>query len=84
MMPLMLASNHYSTCNAMQTRKQSMIESVINVFIGYFVDLLSQLLIFPLFDINIAITDNAMIGLWFTAISIVRSYVVRRCFNKIH
>lgn len=66
----------------MQTKTQSLIESVTNVAIGYFVALLSQLLVFPMFGIHVSIGDNIAIGLWFTAISVVRSYVVRRWFNK--
>jgi len=66
-----------------QSKRASFIESIINVLIGYFVALASQLLIFPLFDINIPLSDNLLIGLWFTVISIVRSYVIRRWFNRL-
>ena len=65
----------------MQTKIQSLIESVINILIGYFVALLSQLIIFSMFDIHIGLSDNLMIGAWFTLISLVRSYAVRRWFN---
>ena len=68
----------------MQTKKQSLIESITNVIIGYSVALASQLAIFPFFDIIIPISDNIMIGAWFTVISIIRSYVVRRCYNRIN
>ena len=66
----------------MQSKKQSLIESLTNIFIGYFVALASQMAIFPLFDIHISVSDNIWIGVWFTVISIIRSYVVRRVFNK--
>ena len=66
----------------MQTKKQSFIESVVNILIGYFTALFSQFLIFPLFDINIPIQDNLLIGLYFTLISLCRSYLVRRFFNN--
>lgn len=65
----------------MQTRLQSLTESVVNVVIGYTVAVISQLLIFPLFDIHIPLHDNLLIGVWFTGISLVRSYVIRRWFN---
>ena len=67
-----------------QSKLHSFIESLINVLIGMGVAFVSQLLIFPLFDINIPILDNIYIALWFTAISIVRSFVIRRLFNYIH
>lgn len=66
----------------MQSKKYSFIESIANVLIGYFVATGSQILIFPMFGIHIPVKDNFLIGLWFTAISIVRSYWVRRLFTK--
>lgn len=68
----------------MQTRWQSFIESCINVSIGYGVALLSQVIVFPLFGIHIPLASNLAIGAIFTAISIARSYAVRRVFNKLH
>ena len=68
----------------MQTRLQSFIESIINVTIGYGVALISQILVFPFFGIHISMESNLLIGAIFTVISIVRSYVVRRIFNRMH
>lgn len=68
----------------MQTRRQSMAETAASVAIGYLVALLSQLAIFPLFGIHLPLADNLAIGLYFTAISIVRGYYVRRLFNWLH
>lgn len=65
-----------------QTKTHSLIESLTNVAIGYVVALLSQIVVFPMFNIYVPLSDNLLIGLWFTAISIFRSYVVRRYFNK--
>ena len=64
-----------------RTRLGSLIESLMNIAIGYGVALASQLVIFPLFDIHIPLSSNLWIGLWFTIISLVRSYVIRRWFN---
>jgi len=66
----------------MQPRIHSLIESFVNVLIGYVVAISSQLLIFPLFNINIPLSDNLLIGVYFTVISLARSYAVRRWFNK--
>jgi len=68
----------------MQTRLQSLIESVANVAIGYCVALLAQFAVFPLYGMEVSLAVNLQIGLWFTAISIARSYCVRRAFNWIH
>jgi hypothetical protein len=64
-----------------QSKLESLAESIINVLIGYGVALASQLLIFPMCGIFISLTTNLWIGAWFTAISLVRSYVIRRWFN---
>lgn len=64
-----------------QTKLESLIETCINTVIGYFVALLSQLLVFPLVGIDVPFSTNLVIGAWFTVISIVRGYVIRRWFN---
>ena len=66
----------------MQSKKQSLIESLTNTAVGYAVAVLSQIAIFPMFGIETTVRQNMTIGLWFTAISIVRSYVLRRLFNR--
>jgi len=66
----------------MQTKKRSIIESISNVLVGFGVAFLSQRLIFPLFGIHISVADNLWITLWFTFISIIRSYTLRRVFNR--
>ena len=65
----------------MQTKLQSLTESITNILIGYFTALISQLLIFPLFGINVTFSDNLLIGAYFTVISLIRSYAVRRWYN---
>ncbi len=67
----------------MQSRKMSFAESCANVAIGYGIALLSQMLIFPLFDIHISTASHAQIGVLFTLVSLARSYVLRRVFNRI-
>lgn len=65
-----------------QRRLHSLFESMTNVFIGYGVAVLSQLIVFPMFEIRLPFTDNLLIGAWFTAISVARSYAVRRWFTR--
>ena len=68
----------------MQTRRQSIIETAVSVTIGYMVALASQIAIFPLFGIHATLSDNLLIGAWFTVISVIRGYAVRRFFNWMH
>jgi hypothetical protein len=67
----------------MQKRKHSLFESITNVTVGYGCALAGQLLVFLLFNIEVKLQDNIYIGLFFTAISIARSYILRRIFTKI-
>ena len=67
-----------------QTPTQSAVESVANVAIGYVVSLAANATILPMFGIAISLSDNLAIGAIYTAISIARSYCVRRAFNKLH
>lgn len=64
-----------------QSRKGSIAESLVNIAVGYAINLGAQGLIFPLFGIYIPLSSNIMIGLIFTVISLVRSYTIRRVFN---
>lgn len=57
-------------------------EAVANVLVGYSIALVSQLLIFSAYGVHLSLGQNAMIGVWFTLISLVRSYVLRRVFNR--
>lgn len=66
----------------MQSKKQSLIESFINVLVGYCVAVASQVMVFPIVGVEASFNQNIKIGLYFTAISLVRSYAVRRWFNK--
>jgi hypothetical protein len=64
-----------------QTRLQSLVESVINVGLGFIVSLIVQLITFPMFGIHLSIGGNLAVISIFTATSVIRSYVVRRYFN---
>ena len=65
-----------------QSKVMSLVESLTNVAVGILVSLASQLVIFKAYDIRIAFADNVMITLWFTVISVVRSYGIRRFFTR--
>ena len=68
-----------------QSKKGALTETIINVTIGYTINIGAQYLIFPLFGIQVSLQDNLMIGACFTVIAIARGYVIRRWFdNRIH
>lgn len=67
----------------MQTKKHSVLESGVNVLVGWGVALASQLVLFPIFSIHTTLRTNLWISLWFTAISLIRSYLLRRVFTRV-
>ncbi len=66
-----------------QSRLMSLVESLANVLVGYGVAVATQMLVFPLFGIAVSITENFLIGSIFTAVSVVRSYALRRTFEAL-
>ena len=65
-----------------QTRIMSAVEAVANVAVGYGVAVATQLAVFPIFGLAVALGDNLAIGGIFTAVSLARSYALRRLFNR--
>ena len=64
-----------------QTRWMSFVESVANVLVGYGVAVLTQMLVFPLFGMRASVSDNLLIGVIFTVVSLARSFTLRRVFE---
>lgn len=67
----------------MQSRCMSLAEAVTNVLLGYGIAVMTQVTVFPLFGLNVSLSENLGIGLVFTVISLVRSYLLRRIFNAV-
>mgnify|MGYP003631072227 FL=1 len=67
-----------------QTKKQSIIEVIANTVVGFIISVGVSVLLFPLMGIPVTFGENIGITLIFTVISLVRSFVMRRIFNKIH
>lgn len=69
----------------MQSRKQSLIEQLLNVGSGFLVSLLLwSYVIVPVWSIEVSTQDNLAITLTFTVVSVARGYMWRRLFNKIN
>lgn len=67
-----------------QSKKGSFIEACANIAIGYTIAVLAQMAIFPLFDVHIEHHEHMLMGLFFTVVSLIRSYSLRRLFNYLH
>ena len=66
-----------------QSKLESLFESVITVGSGLIVAVIIQLLIFPLYDIEITLFENIQLATIFTVSSIIRIYFIRRCFSRV-
>jgi len=67
-----------------QTRAMSLVESITNVVVGYALAIATQLVVFPLFGIEAALSEHLAIGIAFVGVSLSRSYLLRRLFEAIH
>ncbi len=61
-----------------QSRRASLGEATANMTLGYGLAVLVQLLVFPAFGLQSTLAQNLRIGLIFTAVSLLRSYALRR------
>lgn len=67
----------------MQSRIMSLAEAATNVVMSYVVAVLTQLIALPLFGLSATLVQNLGIGLTFSVVSVVRSYVLRRAINPV-
>lgn len=65
----------------MQTKKQSVLESVAQTVIGLLTSIGIQMIIYPLLKIPVSFKQNVIITIVFFVVSIIRSYFIRRYFN---
>lgn len=65
----------------MQTHRQSIIEVIASVFIGFWVAVAANAVILPMYGLESNLQTNMEIGVIFTVISVARGYAVRRFFN---
>lgn len=66
-----------------QSRRMSLLESIVNVLVGYGVAVVTQILIFPVFGLHATLQQNLQMGAVFTLVSIARSFTLRRVFEAL-
>jgi len=64
-----------------QAKTTSLVEVITGTFIGLTVAIITQIIIFPWFEIETNLSNNVQIAAIFTGVSILRGYLVRRAFN---
>jgi hypothetical protein len=66
----------------MQTRIDSLMETLVNIIIGMVISTIANHWVLPgILGVSMTLGQNVLIGAVFTAISLVRSYTLRRLFN---
>ena len=66
-----------------QSKLESLLENVLNVISGLILSIfVVQPVVFWYYDIHLEASENIMIAVIFTVVSIIRGYVWRRIFNK--
>lgn len=67
----------------MQSKKLSIIEAITNTVVGLTTSFCIQLIIYPLLDIPVTLSENVIITLVFFIVSILRGYIIRRIFTRL-
>lgn len=67
----------------MQSKKGSVIEACVNTFIGFLISLAANPVACWLFNVKMNANQMGLYVLFFTVLSVIRSYVIRRFFNYI-
>ncbi len=65
-----------------QSRGMSLIEAVTNVAVGYVLAVATQIIVFPWFGLHPSIGQSLALGGVFIGISLLRSYALRRQFER--
>jgi hypothetical protein len=66
-----------------QSRLGSLIETITNIVIGFIISMSINAWILPAMGYHVTLTQNFIITVTFTVVSIIRSYALRRVFNVI-
>lgn len=69
----------------MQSKKQSLVEVIVSTLVAFAISaVLQEFVVAPLFDLDTTHAQNLLITVFFTVVSLVRSYLFRRFFNYLH
>ena len=66
-----------------QSRHMSLVESLANVAVGYGIAVATQAVVFPWFGLRVSLSDDMAIGAVMTVVSIIRSFTLRRLFERL-
>jgi len=67
-----------------QSARASALEALLNILIGFWISVGANIFLLPLWGYSVSLTQGVEIGLAFTLVSFLRSYLLRRAFNLYH
>lgn len=67
----------------MQSKKLSLIESIVNVVSSFLMGVITQIIVFPFYGFKASVMANISLTLIFSLTGFIRSYTVRRIFNRL-
>jgi len=65
-----------------QSKQRSFVEAWINIAIGFGINFVANMVVFPSMGYKLTVHDGLVVGVIFTLISLVRQYIIRRWMNK--
>ena len=65
-----------------QSKLDSLIEALLSTFIGFIVSFTANLILMPMLGVPVSLSQNFILTVAFTFVSVARSYLVRRFANK--
>jgi len=68
----------------MQSKRHSIIETLVSTAIGFIVSLILVNIVLPIYNFPVNLGQSIGITVIFTVASILRGYCVRRSFNWLH
>ena len=67
-----------------QSHRASAAEALLNILIGFWISVGANIVLLPRWGYRVSVTQGIEIGLAFTLVSFLRSYLLRRLFNHLH
>lgn len=67
-----------------QSQRASLLEAFLNILLGFWLSTFANLVLLPLWGYTVSPLQAIEIGLAFTLVSFIRSYLLRRFFNFLH
>ena len=65
-----------------QSKLESLIEAILNTLVGFFISFLVSAILLPAVGIPVSLSQNLLISLVMTFVSVARGYVIRRYAQK--